>query len=183
MSRSGRRFGVVCAVKHLYLRAGRRTLEETRKTAKPECRISALPNAVRERRRKMGDNRNGNEDNAKRENGGSGSWKEKAPKHAERTTGEIRSREELKREFRSLPGEILRDFFATVRFWAVMIFFWALITSAGAWAGYLIGGNNDGLWLGAAIVGGASPIAMGFMLSLDVPGKVWRRLRGRRNKP
>ncbi|GEM_PF-3716964 len=88
--------------------------------------------------------------------------------------------EELKKELRALPGEIWRDFWSTVRFWTVMVLCWALITGAGAAIAYGIGRTQDALWLGAAIVGGVSPILMGFALALDLPRKAWRRITGKR---
>ncbi|OWA36663.1 hypothetical protein B9G55_00850 [Saccharibacillus sp. O16] len=91
-----------------------------------------------------------------------------------------RRQEELKKELRSLPGEIWRDFWTTVGFWTAMVLCWALITGTGAAIFYGIGGTQNSLWLGAAIVGGSSPILLGFVWALDLPRRVWRRITGKR---
>ncbi|OWR29473.1 hypothetical protein CDO73_14865 [Saccharibacillus sp. O23] len=88
--------------------------------------------------------------------------------------------EQLKQDMRALPGEIWRDFFSTLGFWTVMVLVWAAFTGVGAAVGYGIGGDDDGLWLGAAIVGGVSPVLMGFAMAFDLPRKVWRKMTGRR---
>ncbi|MEJ8304205.1 hypothetical protein [Saccharibacillus sacchari] len=97
----------------------------------------------------------------------------------ERQDGMIRNREDLRREARALPGEILRDFASTVGFWSLIILFCGILTGLGAWVGYILGKNSDAAWLGAAIMGGVSPILVGFMWALNIPRRIWRRLTGR----
>lgn len=91
----------------------------------------------------------------------------------------IRNREDLRREVRALPGEILRDFASTVGFWSIIVLFCGILAGLGAWVGYTIGGDRDAAWLGAAIMGGVSPILVGFMWALNIPRRIWRRLTGR----
>lgn len=96
-----------------------------------------------------------------------------------RKDGMIRNREDLRREARALPGEILRDFASTLGFWSIIILFCGMLTGLGAWVGYGLGEDSDGAWLGAAIMGGVSPILVGFMLALNIPRRIWHRLTGR----
>jgi len=93
----------------------------------------------------------------------------------------IQNRDDLRREVRALPGEILRDFAFTVGFWITILFFCGILTGLGAWVGYVIGEDSDGAWLGAAIMGGISPILVGFMLALNIPRRIWRRITGRKH--
>lgn len=101
-------------------------------------------------------------------------------KEEERLRANADLRKDLKQEMRALPGEIWRDFWSTLWFWTVIVLCWALITAAGAAIGYAIGGDSNGLWLGAAIIGGVSPVLMGFAMAFDLPRKAWRKMTGRR---
>ncbi|MDO3409159.1 hypothetical protein QWJ34_05235 [Saccharibacillus sp. CPCC 101409] len=103
------------------------------------------------------------------------------PSGTDENDGRIGSREDLSRQARAMPGEILRDFAATLWFWSVMVVFWLLITGGAAWIGYGLGGKNA-MWLTASIVGAVSPLLLAALMSFDVPYRVWSRLGARGRK-
>ncbi|CAM4347979.1 hypothetical protein [Saccharibacillus endophyticus] len=125
-------------------------------------------------------NRGINERNMKKDAGSQESSDHRGTDSSGKPGGTIRNRDDLRREVRALPGEILRDFASTVGFWMTILFFCGILTGLGAWVGYVIGEDSDGAWLGAAIMGGVSPILVGFMLVLNIPRRIWRRITGRK---
>jgi len=125
-------------------------------------------------------NRGANERNMKKDAGLQESSDHRGTDSSGQHDGTIRNRDDLRREVRALPGEILRDFVSTVGFWMTILFFCGMLTGLGAWVGYVIGEDSDGAWLGAAIMGGISPILVGFMLALNIPRRIWRGITGRK---
>ncbi|WP_172249716.1 hypothetical protein [Saccharibacillus deserti] len=128
----------------------------------------------------MTDNRSGEEQEARQAKAGAAGDRGDETYEAGRGSGDIRTRADLRREIRAMPGEILRDFAAEVWSWTVILFFWAVCTAAGGWIGYSIGGGRDSMWIGIAAAAAVSPILLAVLISFDMPRKVWRRMRGKR---